>query len=338
MNDELIQRAKKDIIAIGVLLWEKELVSGLNGNISVRLDSEHFLITATKSCLGLLHEKDILLMNMKGEVLDDGQVSVERAMHLGIYQAFPDIRAVLHTHTPFANAYFLNRDVLYPQVFETKFYLGEVKAVDQESPSVTDVQPVIGALKQNNLIALKRHGVVAMGKNLFDCFLLIQSLEESVKVDAISRLYNTPASQRLNASGEGLRNEGTATPSQKYKLFSQEQINEIVRLVNEDQQLKELGMKTQMTMDLAVLWNETGKVYSFHFENGRITRVGNDGNVEFVISAPEAIWRAVFNRQIDPFVATTQKKMNLKGDFARISRWYAPCSRIFELWRQVPVD
>ena len=91
-------------------------------------------------------------------------------------------------------------------------------------------------------------------------------------------------------------------------------------------------------MDLAIRLDETGKTYNFLFENGRIAKLSNDDNAEFLISAPEKIWRAVFNREIDPFVATTQKKMNLKGDFAKISKWYAPCSRIFELWRQVPVE
>ena len=65
---------------------------------------------------------------------------------------------------------------------------------------------------------------------------------------------------------------------------------------------------------------------------------GKDADAEFLITANEAIWRAVFNRQIDPFVATTQKKMSLRGDYARISKWYAPCSRIFQLWAQVPVE
>ena len=112
----------------------------------------------------------------------------------------------------------------------------------------------------------------------------------------------------------------------------------IVRLVNEDSQLQELGKKTQMTMDLAVKLNETGKSYRFSFKNGRIVDVGHDENAEFLISAPTSVWRAVFNREIDPFVATTQKKMNLRGDFAKISKWYAPCSRIFELWQRVPVE
>ena len=124
----------------------------------------------------------------------------------------------------------------------------------------------------------------------------------------------------------------------KYKMFSQEQIDEIVRLANNDSQLKELGQKTQMTMNLAVKLNETGQVYSFCFKEGRITKVGHDSEAEFLVSAPSQIWRAVFNREIDPFVATTQKKMDLKGDFAKISKWYAPCSRLFELWREVPVE
>jgi putative sterol carrier protein len=99
-----------------------------------------------------------------------------------------------------------------------------------------------------------------------------------------------------------------------------------------------LGEKTDMTMELAVRLNETGQVYSFQFERGRIVNVGHNSDAEFLISAPAKVWSAVFCRQIDPFVATTQKKMHLKGDFARISRWYAPCSRIFELWQQVPVE
>jgi putative sterol carrier protein len=102
--------------------------------------------------------------------------------------------------------------------------------------------------------------------------------------------------------------------------------------------MQELGTKTAMNMDLAVCMQETGDIHSFKFENGRITKTGKDDKAEFLITANENIWRAVFNREIDPFVATTQKKMNLRGDFARISKWYAPCSRIFQLWTKVPVE
>jgi putative sterol carrier protein len=102
--------------------------------------------------------------------------------------------------------------------------------------------------------------------------------------------------------------------------------------------MKDLGSKAHMTMTLAVKLNETGELYCFHFEDGSIIDVDQDQEAEFLISASESVWRAVFNRTLDPFVATTQKKMHLRGDFAKISKWYAPCSRIFELWAQVPVE
>ncbi|MCA9400494.1 MAG: SCP2 sterol-binding domain-containing protein, partial [Candidatus Omnitrophica bacterium] len=103
-------------------------------------------------------------------------------------------------------------------------------------------------------------------------------------------------------------------------------------------QMKELGAQTDMTMALAVKMEETGETFHFAFNKGKIDAVDESEDVEFLITAPEKVWRLVFHQEIDPFVATTQKKMHLKGDFARISKWYAPCSRVFELWTQVPVE
>ncbi|MCR4336583.1 MAG: class II aldolase/adducin family protein [Candidatus Omnitrophica bacterium] len=336
--NEIIPELKKDIIAIGRVLWEKELATGLNGNISARVDEKHIVLTATKTCLGLLQENEILLTDLEGQVIGEGQVSTERLLHTEIYKNFPDAQAVIHTHTTYTNAYFLENDSLEPRIFESKFYLGEVEAVPQVTPSVTDAGPVVAALKKNNIVVLKNHGVVAMGKDLFDCFLLIQCLEDAVKIDVISRLYQKTHGGKSHAVSSPKTVKSKNVSTKKYKLFSTEQIDEIVKIVNDDSKMQELGRQTAMNMDLAVKLDETGDVFSFRFENGRIVNVGREDGVEFVISAPETIWRAVFNREIDPFVATTQKKMNLHGDFGKISKWYAPCSRIFELWTKVPVE
>lgn len=334
MDIAKIKQLKEQIISTGRLLWEKNLASALNGNISARVDGDVILITAHATCLGMLTESDLVLMRLNGEVLDGGKVSTEKLMHTEIYKNFPESKAVVHTHTTYINAYFLSQEEFIPSTFEAKFTLGEVKGIAQSTPSVTDALPLIETLKSNNIAVLRNHGVVAMGQALFDCFLFIQTLEEQVKIDAISRLYAGSPAPSAQSSKAG----DPRVPSRRYKLFAQDQIDEIVRLVNKDAQLKELGAKTQMNMDLAVQLNETGTVYSFKFQNGQIVGVGNDANAEFLISAPEKVWKSVFNREIDPFVATTQKKMNLRGDFARISKWYAPCSRIFQLWAEVPVE
>ncbi len=327
------QHLKEEMVAIGQLLWRKDLASGLNGNISRRIDKDTILLTAHGTCLGNLETKDILAMKLDGTLLDGGSVSTEKLLHTEVYKNFPDAQALIHTHTTYTNAYFLANETFIPRIFEAKFYLGEIKGIPQTTPAVTDAGPVVEGFKKNNIVVLRNHGVAAKGENLFDCFLLIQALEEAVKTEAISRLYSHQSPVTSHQ-----KEDKKQAAVKKYQLFSQEQIDDIVKLVNDDAQMKELGEKTKMTMDLAVKLNETGQTYSFRFENGRIANVGHDDNAEFLITAPESVWRAVFNREIDPFVATTQKKMNLRGDFAKISKWYAPCSRVFELWHEVPVE
>ena len=345
-----MQELKNKIIEIGKLLWDKGLVTGFNGNISARVDANTLLITGTGTCLGNLKQEDIVTITVAGEVIGGmGKASSEKLMHTEIYKNFPQIQAVVHTHPTYTNGFFIANASFTPKTFEAKFYLGEVKSVEQTTPSVTDAAPVIKELQANNIVVLRNHGAVAMGPDLFRAFVLIQELEEQIKMDMVSVHYQK---QNIAMTGSPIKTFGDDNvvgrkdssldegdkEVKKYKLFSKDQIAEIVRLVNGDAQMQELGSKTAMNMDLAVCLQETGDIYSFKFENGRIVKTGQDAQAEFLITANESIWRAVFNRQIDPFVATTQKKMNLRGDFARISKWYAPCSRIFQLWTQVPVE
>ena len=330
----IMNRAKKEIVDIGKLLWEKDLASGLNGNISVRVDEKSFLLTGRGTCLGKLENKDIVHVDLDGNVIGKGVASSENLMHREIYKAFLETKAIIHTHLIYTSGYFSVNDCLVPITFESRLYLGDIKSIEQRTPTVTDVEPVIEALKKNNIIVLKSHGSLAMGKNLFDSFLLTQCLEESIKMDAVSRIYSKDTGNKTHDTSL----EKNVDNKKKFKLFSREQIDEIVRLVNADEQLKKLGEATNMTMKLAVKLDETNQAYCFDFEKGKIKNVSNDDSAEFVVSASEKIWRAVFAREIDPFVATTQKKMILKGDFAKISKWYAPCSRLFELWQQAPVE
>jgi L-fuculose-phosphate aldolase len=329
---------KDEIIRIGKLLWDKGLATGFNGNISARVDENSLLITASGTSLGFLNQEDLVTINLSGEVVSQGKASSEKLLHTEIYKCFPNVQAIVHTHSTYTNGFFLKNDSFVPKTFEAKFYLGQIKSIDQNTPTVTDVKAVLDELKSNNIVVLRNHGVVAMGTDLFQAFVLVQELEEQVKMDLVSVHYSKMDERLPLKQGSHSPAAAEQIAEKKYKLFSKEQIDQIVNLVNGDAQMKELGVKTAMNMDLAVCLQETGDVYSFEFENGRIAKTGNDSQAEFLITANEAVWRSVFNGEIDPFVATTQKKMNLRGDFARISKWYAPCSRIFQIFRKVPVE
>jgi len=209
-----LKSIKQEMRQVGQLLWDKDLVTGLNGNISMRLDDATMAITATKVCLGMIRDEDILLMNLNGEMPDEGQVSTERNIHLDIYNANSDANIVIHTHTPYINGYFLERKVFNPRIMESKLYIGRIEGIDQTTPSVTDTSPVIESLKSNNIVVLRQHGVLAIGKEALDALWLIQGLEEAIMVDSISRLYQTEQGKDHDEDNDTKADQGSSYASQ----------------------------------------------------------------------------------------------------------------------------
>ncbi|MGE5279155.1 MAG: class II aldolase/adducin family protein [Deltaproteobacteria bacterium] len=330
-----MDKNRQDMVIVGRWIWEKDLSGALSGNLSVRVSDNNIFITGRGTCLGDLREADIGLIDIHGYPRNKNFVpSSEKAFHTSVYKEF-DAQAVVHVHPTYTNGYFAVRDSLSFDTFETRLTLGDIPVVNQETPTITDIAPVIAALKNSNIAVLRHHGVVAIGPSLRDAFFLVQTLEEAVRVAVIRDLY---ASKGASAQPQKEKESG-AVGGRTYKIFSPEQIAEIVRCVNADEKFRQLATQTALETKLAVVMDETQDAYCFHFSGGGIkehTR-GTEG-AEFIISGRADYWRAIFKRQLDPFAATTQKKLRLQGDFAKISRWYVPFNRLFDLWTAAPVE
>jgi len=327
-----------EIIEVGKLVWEKDLSGGMSGNISLRVDNKTILITGRGTCLGMLEEKDVCTVDLEGKPYDaarDFVPSSEKLFHTSVYKAL-EAKAVVHVHPTWTNGYFSANERIEFDTFETRLTLGDIPVIDQKTPTITDITPVIEALKKSNIVVLKHHGVVAIGENLKDAFFLVQTLEEASKMAFIKDFY----ALRKGEAKDSKKVEATAqTSSKKYKLFSEEQIKDIVSLVNQDEKFNRLSTETSLKTKLAVVLDDTQTAYCFNFADGKIVDYSRSiDDAEFVISGKGEYWRAIFNRQLDPFAATTQKKLKLKGDFAKISRWYVPFNRLFELWVCTPVE
>jgi L-fuculose-phosphate aldolase len=192
-----IRALKKEIIAIGRQLYERGLVTAKSGNISARLDPGTIIITATGTNLCALRPSDLVRVRLSdGKCLDAGRPSSELPMHALIYANFGHKR-VIHCHPALTNAYF----ALYPRlkelVYETRYTIGEVPVVPQQTVTVTRPRPVVEALKKNPLVVLKNHGVVAAGDDFKKPFDMIEALESGVKVAAVARLFDKRAFDSL---------------------------------------------------------------------------------------------------------------------------------------------
>ncbi len=326
------RKMKEEIIKIGQRLYAQGLAVAKSGNLSCRLDGEHILITASGTRLGELDYDDIVKVNFSsGEAADGKKPSSELPLHSLIYKNFPS-KAVIHAHPPLTNGYFAVCDTLEALTFETRFYLGNVPCIKQETPTVTQPDQVIDALKANRLVVLKNHGIVAMADKFDDALELVEALEEAVKTAAVARIFSQGAVAVKQQNAEAAASNDVA-----YEIFSRQHIQAIVDLVNKDPFIAQKGQELDLTVQLAIKMEGAQDAFKFNFEKGKIVRLDFDDNAPFVISAPAATWEQVFHGKLDSFVAVTQGKMHLKGELGKLSRWYVPFTRLFELFKQVKI-
>jgi ribulose-5-phosphate 4-epimerase/fuculose-1-phosphate aldolase len=324
----------QEIIGVGKRLYDAGLAVARSGNISARLQGETILITATGTFLGSLVPGDIVAVDLvKNAPAGVKLPSSELPLHSLVYKHFP-AKTVIHCHPPLINGYFAACDSLKALTFETKFYLGEVPVVPQDTPTVTNPEPVIEALRRNNLVVLRNHGAVAIADTFQEGVSLIEALEEAVKVAAVARLFKKDILDDLDS---GLK-ENLTRKDAVYEMFSKEHIQAIVDLVNKDAFIAEKGKALDLTVQLAVTLEGTNKAYKFNFEKGRIIGLESNADAPFVISAPAAVWQQVFLGKLDSFVAVTQGKMNLKGQMGQLSKWYVPFTRLFALFKEVKIS
>jgi L-fuculose-phosphate aldolase len=323
---------KHQIIEIGKRLSALRLVAGSAGNLSARIEQNNILITATGTALGNLQAEDIIRVNLTEQKdLENKRLTTEFPLHSLIYKNFP-AQVIIHAHPVLINAYFALYSDIKALTFETKLYLGNVPVVEQDAPAVTKPQLVIEALKLNNLVVLKNHGVVCIGNNFKDALYLIEALEEAVKTVAVARLFKK---EILDDLDKELKQ--TLTDEKTYEIFSKEHIQAIVDLVNKDEFISQKGKELDLTLKLAIRMDESNAVYKFNFEKGKIVKLDFDSDAPFVISAPRQVWEQVFLGKLDSFVAVTQGKMKLQGQIGQLSKWYVPFSRLFELFKQVKI-
>jgi L-fuculose-phosphate aldolase len=324
---------KKEIIHVGSRLYQTGLAVAKSGNISARLDEKNILITATGTSLGNLKDEEIVKVDLdSGKTLDNIKPSSELLLHTLVYKNFP-AKVVVHCHPPLINGYFAVTSDLKALTFETKFYLGDVPVVKQETPTVTQPELVINALKQNNLVVLKNHGTVAVADKFEDALSITEALEEAVKSAALARLFDKDILDELDTT---LKDE-LKRQDKAYEMFSREHILAIVDLVNNDAFISQKGGELDLTLKFSIKLDSNPNSYTFDFVKGKILKIDFVEGAPFVFSGSGENWRQIFSGKLDSFVSVTQGKMKLSGQLGQLSKWYVPFTRLFALFKEVKI-
>jgi len=93
------QHVISELIAAGKKLYTRGWVPATSGNFSARISPDTIAITVSGKDKGMLNPEDIMTVDPDGQPLDNKKPSAETELHVALYARFPEINAVLHTHS-----------------------------------------------------------------------------------------------------------------------------------------------------------------------------------------------------------------------------------------------
>jgi L-fuculose-phosphate aldolase len=181
---------RAEILDVGRRLHEKGLITAAEGNISVR-DGERIYVTAGGVSKGRLTPEQVVITDLDGRVLEGrSRVSSELPMHVAVYRARPDARAIVHAHPPTATAFAVAHIPLdRPILAEAVLLLGPVPVVPYAPPSTPDLASVVAtAALTAQALLLANHGALALGESLARAHERMETLEHLARVTLLARL------------------------------------------------------------------------------------------------------------------------------------------------------
>lgn len=179
--------ARHAVVEVGRRMWQRELVSANDGNISVHLDENRILCTPTLVSKGAMDARMLAVIDLDGVVLDSGTgpgPSSEMRMHLGVYREDPGVRAVVHAHPPYSTAFAIRGEELTAQLMpEVVVALPHVPLAPYATPS-TDAMPesVRPLVLSYRACLLEQHGALTWGADLESAYLTMERLEYSARM------------------------------------------------------------------------------------------------------------------------------------------------------------
>jgi HCOMODA/2-hydroxy-3-carboxy-muconic semialdehyde decarboxylase len=159
------------------ILYDQGVVDGF-GHVSARHPASpaHFLL-ARNLAPGLVTPQDILTFDLDGHALDAGahRVYLERFIHAEIYRARPDVRAVVHSHSPSVIPFAATRTSLKP-LYHMSGFLGAGTALFEirDVAGNTDLlirdqalgRALATALGSHSVVLMRGHGSTVVGSSL----------------------------------------------------------------------------------------------------------------------------------------------------------------------------
>lgn len=183
----MIPHTAEGIELVGKLLWQRELVSGTEGNISIKVPTEpsgyHLICTPTGVRLDSLAGRELSLMD-DNTLLSGSPVTSEYQVHRLIHQ-HEHVGAVIHTHAPYSTALSLKTsENLSNLLTESEVLFPAVPRIPRLPPGTLELAEAARAqvTPETRILVLENHGIVAIGATLEEALNYAEMYENFAKI------------------------------------------------------------------------------------------------------------------------------------------------------------
>ena len=178
-------RIQAQIVETARKMLARGLVVGSLGNVSARDPRDPNVMHITPTGLPYEHmtSEDLARMSLDGAVLR-GKPSSEWRLHAAIYRVYPDVKAVVHAHGIYAQAWSFLREPLPAQAEELEIFAGGEVRVAAYARSGTQelADNAVEALQGRKAALLARHGIVAVGTTPEEALTVCEIVERQAHV------------------------------------------------------------------------------------------------------------------------------------------------------------
>ena len=186
--DNLEWKTRVDLAAAFRLVdlygWSDMLATHLSARIPG--PSDHFLINP----MGVLFEEmtasDLIKLDIDGNILSDTSRSINPAgytIHSAIHIGRKDAGCVMHTHTSAGLGVATQKDGLLPLTQMALAVIANTGYHDYEGPAfdLEERERLISDLQNLNILILRNHGLLAVGKTIAEAFMWMYRAERACR-------------------------------------------------------------------------------------------------------------------------------------------------------------
>ena len=194
MRFEMVHPAEQ-LIMIMDRIYKYGMTTTSGGNLSIRDEDGDIWITPSGIDKGTLTVEDIIQVKADGTLIGKHKPSCELPFHQSTYRMRPDVRAVLHAHSPALVSFSIVRRLPNTKLIpNAALIFGEVGMAVYGLPGSEDLGCKISEVfKQGiNTVLLENHGAVVVGENLYQAFMVFETLDFCARMEIAARRIGKP--------------------------------------------------------------------------------------------------------------------------------------------------